>query len=134
MFTISAVYLRKIQGCPRRNTKKTLSFKTSFLYSVKLHRHFSIHVRFHHCEKGGLECKKSTITHKFNDTLKINDYRIKSKCHYIFLTVVAHFLLQKLECNREKPLYCGFSTVFNKKKRLTILSKWSVFFASVPQG
>ena len=27
-------------------------------------------------------------------------------------------LFQKLECNREKPLYCGLPTVFNKKKRL----------------
>ena len=60
---------------------------------------------------------------KSTDTLKFNDYRKKEKCHYGFLTVVAHFLLQKLECNREKLLYCGFSTVFDKKKRPTILSK-----------
>ena len=33
------------------------------------------------------------------------------------------FLFQKLEYNREKPLYCDYSTVFDKKKRPTILSK-----------
>ena len=38
-------------------------------------------------------------------------------CHYGFLTEAAHFLFQKLECNREKPLYCGYSTVFDKKKK-----------------
>ena len=33
------------------------------------------------------------------------------------------FLFQKLECNREKQLYCGYSTVLDEKKRPTILSK-----------
>ena len=47
-------------------------------------------------------------------------------CHYGFLTVVVHFLFQRLKCNREKPLFCGFSTVFDKKKRPTILSKYDV--------
>ena len=43
--------------------------------------------------------------------------RKRKKCHYGFLAVVAHFLFQKLECNREKSLYCGYSTVFDKKKK-----------------
>ena len=32
---------------------------------------FIISIRPHHCERGGFECKNSTITHKFNEYAKI---------------------------------------------------------------
>ena len=70
MFIILAVCLRKIQGCPRRITKKALSFKTSFL-PLNYTGIFSIHVRSHNCEKGGFECKNSTITYQSNEYAKI---------------------------------------------------------------
>ena len=58
------------------------------------------------------------------NTLKLNDYRKNKKCAITDFSPKRHiFLFQKLGCNIEKPLHCSFSTVFDKKKRLTILSK-----------
>ena len=57
------------------------------------------------------------------NTLKFNDNRGNRKMPLWISRRSGTFLFQKLECNREKQLYCGYSTVFDEKKRPTILSK-----------
>lgn len=47
------------------------------------------------------------MTHKFNDTLKINDDRIKRKCHYIVLEAMAD-ILQSAETGLPYPMTSHF--------------------------
>ena len=70
-----------------------------------------------------LNAKIQRLPTNSTNTLKFNDCRKKEKMPLRISRRSGTFLFQKLECNREKPLYCGFSTVFDKKKRPTILLK-----------
>ena len=51
------------------------------------------------------------------NTLKFNDNRENRKLPLWISRRSGTFLFQKLECNREQPLYSGFPTVVDKKEK-----------------
>ena len=64
-----------------------------------------------------LNAKIQRLPTNSTNILKFNDCRQKEKMPLRISHRSGTFLFQKLECNREKLLYCGFSTVFDKKEK-----------------
>ena len=61
----------KYRDVPVGIQKKPCLLKPHFYTPLNYTGIFSIHVRSHNCEKGGFECKNSTITYKSNEYAKI---------------------------------------------------------------